>query len=88
MGVSNAISLFLLAETDYYEAVGELHFEPGSMQGDLECVDVLLNDDCVKELNESFTFAICPIRDEDVYVEQFLSKVTIVDDDSKSFLLV
>ena len=52
----------------------------------MECVDVLLIDDRVKEMNESFTFGICPIRDDDVHIEDFFAEVTIGDDDSKSGL--
>lgn len=68
--------------------MGELHFGPGSVQGDLECVDISLIDDYVKEVNESFTFAICPIRDEDAHIANFCAEVEIEDDDSKSFLPV
>ena len=77
-----------LAGTDYIGITGDLIFAPGSAQGDFECVYIPLIDDYVKELNESFTFAICPIRDEDVHITNFCAEVEIVDDDRKSFPLV
>ena len=74
------------AGTDYENTTGELFFKPGYTQGDMECTDILLHyEDSVGGMNESFTFAICPVHDEDVHIEDYFAQVIIV---SKLFTTV
>ena len=74
------------AGTDYENTTGELFFKPGYTRGDMECMDILLHyEDSVGDMNESFTFAICPVRDEDVQIEDYFTQVIIV---SKLFTMV
>ena len=78
-------SAFCLPDvSDYGSRYGDLLFLAGSVQGALSCVDIDIVDDHFKELNESFTFALCEGGDKALHLDDFYSVVGIVDDDSKS----
>ena len=59
----------------------QLHFESDSVSGVVECIEIVIIDDDLKEDNESFLIFLSPGRDKAVHLVNSHADVHIIDDD-------
>ena len=59
----------------------QLHFESDSVSGVVECIEIVIIDDDLKEDNESFLIFLSPGRDKAVHLVNSHVEVHIIDDD-------
>ena len=70
--------------SDFFSNTNELKFENGSISGTVECTNLEIIDDTIKEGNESFALVFCPGGDEAVHLQDHSATVHIIDDDRMS----
>jgi hypothetical protein len=68
-------------EADFVGGKYQLHFENGSVSGAIDCIDIEIIDDNIKEGNESFLVVLSPGGDEAVHLVNHYADVYIIDDD-------
>ena len=73
--------MFPLDEADFVGGKYQLHFENGSVSGAIDCIDIEIIDDYIKEGNESFLAVLSPGGDEAVHLVNHYADVYIIDDD-------
>ena len=70
-----------LDETDFLGSKYPVLFDSTSVPGTVECIDLEIIDDYVKEDNESFVAVLSPKGDEAVHLLNHYAYVYIIDDD-------
>ena len=68
-------------ETDFLGSKYPVLFGSTSVPGTVECIDLEIIDDYVKEDNESFVAVLSPRGDEAVHLLNHYAYVYIIDDD-------
>ena len=60
-----------------------IFFEPGDRTGSQRCIDILVIDDSILEMNETFQLTTASDIDEVILVDETSTTITIIDDDRK-----